>query len=425
MSFRLSIGIFAIIGGLVCGLAPALASTDHTNTNCQAQPIGFPTPNQHWRYRTDRASGQKCWFLVVKRGAIQKSERKTLLPESPFQTEAVQKRSIDCIVEPSAPPPGAMQWRYRTERASGRKCWHLTRKSTIIPAQAPLKSSDQSSFKRDAVGKSCSLVGAPAPQARMKSCARIRTGSRVSTGRARVSRLNRIQCCSKIRRTVNATKSTKIAAKVEPPASRIPPSRGRLDIRRQPGSNATADSHATRASIGDPRPAGGAVANSNTRTIQEQVAAATAVAERMTVSTLAAPESVANIEDRSSQLKTVQRGHAEKTLPAQLKTDHLVAILMARPEIKSLSDLTSKTIAIDNWQFASDGNVRTAIEAAGAVEVQLSDSQTKAIERVISGEVPAAVLTLVSEEAAKAFPDIAGFKIIRVPLSPDSSNAKP
>jgi hypothetical protein len=192
---------------------------------------------------------------------------------------------------------------------------------------------------------------------------------------------------------VNATKSTKIAAKVEPPASRITHSRGRLDIRRQPVSNAkaNADSHATRASSGDPRPAGGAVAISNTRTIQEQVAAATVVAERMTV----------------------------------LKTDHLVAILMARPEIKSLSDLTSKTIAIDNWQFASDGNVRTAIAAGGAVEVQLSDSQTKAIERVISGEVPAAVLTLVSEEAAKAFPDIAGFKIIRVPLSPDSSNAKP
>jgi hypothetical protein len=32
--------------------------------------------------------------------------------------------------------------------------------------------------------------------------------------------------------------------------------------------------------------------------------------------------------------------------------------------------------------------------------------------------VPAAVLTLVSPEAAEWFPDIAGFKILRVPISP-------
>jgi hypothetical protein len=37
---------------------------------------------------------------------------------------------------------------------------------------------------------------------------------------------------------------------------------------------------------------------------------------------------------------------------------------------------------------------------------------------LIDGEVPAAVLTLVSPEAAEAFPDIAGFRIFRIPLSP-------
>jgi hypothetical protein len=226
---------------------------------------------------------------------------------------------------------------------------------------------------------------------------------------------------------VNTTKSATIAAQGEPRASRIHRSVGRLDIHREPvrDANANADSHAKRASPGDPRPAGEGAPISDIRTIQEQVTAAIAVAERMTVSTLGAPESEANTEDRSSQLKTVQPGHAEKTLPAPLKTDHLVAILMARPEIKSVSDLTKKTIAIDKGQFASDGSVRTAIAAAGAVEAQLSATEIKAVERVIRREVPAAVLTLVSEEAAKAFPDIAGFKIIRVVLSPEPSNAKP
>jgi hypothetical protein len=34
--------------------------------------------------------------------------------------------------------------------------------------------------------------------------------------------------------------------------------------------------------------------------------------------------------------------------------------------------------------------------------------------------VPAAVVALVSTDAAQAFPDIAGFRIFRVPLSPRS-----
>ena len=99
-------------------------------------------------------------------------------------------------------------------------------------------------------------------------------------------------------------------------------------------------------------------------------------------------------------------------------TDHLVAVLMARPEIKSVSDLANKDIAMDGEPSASNGSVRTAIVAAGAAEVQLSKGEAKAIDRLIAGEVPAAVLTLVSPEAAEAFPDIAGFRIFRIPLSP-------
>ena len=116
------------------------------------------------------------------------------------------------------------------------------------------------------------------------------------------------------------------------------------------------------------------------RSTQAQVTAATAVAERVTAATA-------------------------------------VAILMARPEIKSLSDLAGTNIAIDDKQSAASSSVRIAMAAAGAAEVQLTASQTKAIDRVISGEVPASVLTLASPEAAEGFPEIAGFKIFRLPLS--------
>lgn len=101
-----------------------------------------------------------------------------------------------------------------------------------------------------------------------------------------------------------------------------------------------------------------------------------------------------------------------------------VAILMARPEIKSLSDLAGRRIAIDDREDVVSGKVRTAMAAAGAAEVQFVPSQTKAIDRVIGGEVPASVLMLASPDAAEGFPDIAGFKIFRVPLSEASSNAK-
>ena len=125
--------------------------------------------------------------------------------------------------------------------------------------------------------------------------------------------------------------------------------------------------------------------NSRARTTQAQVTAATVVAERVTAATA-------------------------------------VVILMARSEIKSLSDLAGRNIAIDDKHSAASGNVRVAMAAAGAAEVQLTANQTKAIDRVIDEEVPAAVVMLASPEAAEGFPEIAGLKIFRIPLSERSTS---
>ncbi len=216
-----------------------------------------------------------------------------------------------------------------------------------------------------------------------------------------------------------------IAAKTQKPSSARARDRAHLAMKTAK-STAAADSDTTRAGIADSHPRGGAVANSNTRTIQEQVAATTAVAEQITAATpVPAPEQKANNTDRSGHAETMLRGDAEKTAAASpSNTDHLVALLIARPEIKSVSDLTSKIVAIDDRHSASNDRVQAAIAAAGATEVQLSESQTKAINRLISGEVPAAVLALVSAEAAEGFPEVAGFKIFRIQLSPRSLKAR-
>jgi ABC-type phosphate/phosphonate transport system substrate-binding protein len=96
------------------------------------------------------------------------------------------------------------------------------------------------------------------------------------------------------------------------------------------------------------------------RTTQQQVAAASAVAERMSASTLDA------------------------------SLDALVAILVAGPDVASVSDLAGKKVAIDDrYSEQSISRVRTAMAAAGADEVQLSKGQTTAIDRLVGKEVAA------------------------------------
>jgi len=132
------------------------------------------------------------------------------------------------------------------------------------------------------------------------------------------------------------------------------------------------------------------------RTPQEQMAAASAVAERMSVPTLDA------------------------------SLDALVAVVVTGPDIKSVSDLAGKTIAIDDrYSEQSISRVRVAMAAAGALEAQLSKGQTTAISRLVSKEVPAAVVGLVSANAASSFPEIARFRTFQVPLSPRSPNKPP
>jgi hypothetical protein len=200
----------------------------------------------------------------------------------------------------------------------------------------------------------------------------------------------------RLRLASRRAKSTTIAAKTGGRASPIPLPPGPPMMRVQSIDKVAAtDSNTTHVTIAEPHLTVG-LADSNTRSMEAQVAAATALAERMTVATAAAND-----------------------------MDLLVAILMARPDIKSVADLSGKTIAIDDRYSASSGGVRTAIVAAGAVKIQLSEGQTTAINRLVNGEVPAAVLALVSADAATGYPEIAGFKIFHVPLSPRALKATP
>ena len=204
-------------------------------------------------------------------------------------------------------------------------------------------------------------------------------------------------------RAHHATKKAKrtVIAANEAPATRMPPPPAASMTQLDANSNPAASSGTTGPNIANSRPTVSPAPNSNGRTIQEQVAAAIAVAERTTLATVAAMRDEAGPNAGASPSNT----------------DLLVAIVMARPGIGAISDLAGQDAVMDDRYSASLAAVRIAIITAGGPLVQLSAGHPTAIDRLVNGEVSAAVLALVSADAAEGFPEIPGFRIFRVPLS--------
>ena len=184
-------------------------------------------------------------------------------------------------------------------------------------------------------------------------------------------------------------------------------------------ANANSDPTGSRAAV-SPLTGG---SSSKPRTVQEQIEAATRLAEHVTAVTVSTPQGQQANDAYHSEIDRAGDGGKIAAEPAG-DPDVLVALLLARPEIKSLSDLNGKDVEIENGPLASNDRLRTAIVAAGAPDVRLNDDNTRPIDRVINGEVSAAVLALVSQEAADWFPDIRGYKIFRIPLPSRSLKAK-
>jgi hypothetical protein len=121
-------------------------------------------------------------------------------------------------------------------------------------------------------------------------------------------------------------------------------------------------------------------------------------------STAQDPTIVAQVDDRS-KAPPVSPGDAERT----------VALLLVGPEITWLSQLAGKNIAIDEAVSASNDEARRWL--AAMVNAELAAGQTKALDRLVKGEVSAAVLTLSYPETAEWSSEIAGFKVFRIPLA--------
>jgi hypothetical protein len=151
-------------------------------------------------------------------------------------------------------------------------------------------------------------------------------------------------------------------------------------------------------------------------TPRQQVMAAVAVAEQLT--TTGAMELKAMRDGRANDATNKPAGDPAETSAIGPDDSALVALVVTGPEIKSLTELANKDVAIDKPKFGAGRDVRAALVAAGAVAVRLSDGDTPAIDRLIRNEVPAAVVTLVSPGSADTFPSLVDLNVFKVPLSP-------
>jgi hypothetical protein len=255
---------------------------------------------------------------------------------------------------------------------------------------------------RQAITKSCpdehqlSCSNRMAARLPIESASSFRTGS-PTEARLRTERppLHRTRDRTAHLVTKKATPAS-ITARTQPPANRILPPSPSSSTQLEPKNGVAAAGSGT---IGQPTV--GLASNSNSRTIQEQVAAAIAVAKKRTVAALATARNVEPVQGRSPN-----------------KKESLVAIVMARPEISSVSDLEGKDVAMDEEYSESRNDILVAFVIAGALPDQFSVAPTTAINRLLNREVPAAVLALVSSDSAEGFPDIAGFKVFQIPLLP-------
>ena len=117
-------------------------------------------------------------------------------------------------------------------------------------------------------------------------------------------------------------------------------------------------------------------------------------------------------QDRTVVAQVDDRSKAPPVSPAD--AERTVALLLVGPEITWLSDLAGKNIAIDEAVSASNDEARRWL--AAMVNAELAGGRTKALDRLVKGEVSAAVLTLSYPDTAEWSSEIAGFKVFRIPL---------
>lgn len=148
--------VIALLLLAACVVFPDAASAAD---DCLARPAGAVPNGSHWYYRINNVTRQKCWFFGVRKAAV----RNVGLQRSYnfANPKEVAPPAVGCIAAPDSRAESSKRWYYRTDKATGQRCWRLgaTRIVTLPPAVADAKAKFV-----DAVGKPRPIETALAPE---------------------------------------------------------------------------------------------------------------------------------------------------------------------------------------------------------------------------------------------------------------------
>jgi hypothetical protein len=120
---------------------------------CRARTNSAPGSDVRWMYRTDRKTGEKCWFLAAGSKPVTSRHVAALAYDDEGIADAKPK-STSCIRSPDGPTQADSRWRYRFDRM-GQRCWHLVGATSKAPSKARMRvtrSNDSGQFKREKLG---------------------------------------------------------------------------------------------------------------------------------------------------------------------------------------------------------------------------------------------------------------------------------
>jgi hypothetical protein len=122
-------------------LTAVFPTTAWAADGCLAEPTGNPQNGSRWYYQTNRVTHQKCWVLGAKKVTVRSIALQRSANLRSSNELAERTTAVSCIKAPNSQPTQGKRWYYRTDKATGQRCWHLgTQVSKIgnaIPARSP------------------------------------------------------------------------------------------------------------------------------------------------------------------------------------------------------------------------------------------------------------------------------------------------
>jgi predicted dienelactone hydrolase len=103
---------------------------------------------------------------------------------------------------------------------------------------------------------------------------------------------------------------------------------------------------------------------------------------------------------------------------AKADPERKILIVLAKPDVKEIADLHDKTVVLAGVAAPSDERLKAAFAAAGAGGAQFKQGAVNDVDEVGSGAVAAAIVAVVKPEIASAFPEVPGYRLLRVEVAP-------